>query len=126
MNEEKLPNQNQDNSSSNQNQKDSLKDKNQKNTGMAIVAYIIFFIPLLTESKNDPFVKYHVKQGLLIFIGWILISIISWILPWQLGIIVTILNLSVFVLMIIGIMSAAKGEQKPLPIIGKFGEQFKF
>jgi uncharacterized membrane protein len=120
MNEEKLPDQNQTN------QKDSLKDKNQKNTGMAIVAYIIFFIPLLTDSKNDPFVKYHVKQGLLIFIGWILISIISWILPWQLGIIVTILNLGVFVLMIIGIMSAAKGEQKPLPIIGKFGEQFKF
>ncbi len=126
MNEEKLPNQNQDNLSSDQNKKDPLKDKNQKNTGMAIVAYIIFFVPLLTESKNDPFVKYHVKQGLLIFIGWILVSIISWILPWQLGIIVTIFNLLVFVLMIIGIMSAAKGEQKPLPIIGKFGEQFKF
>jgi len=117
MNEEKLPNQNQDNSSSNQNQKDSLKDKNQKNTGMAIVAYIIFFIPLLTESKNDPFVKYHVKQGLLIFIGWILISIISWILPWQLGIIVTILNLGVFVLMIIGIMSAAKGDPSSVNVL---------
>ncbi len=98
----------------------------QANTGMAILAYILFFIPLLTEAKKDPFVKYHVRQGLLIFIGWIVVSIISWILPWQLGIIVTFLDVCVFVLMIIGIMNAAKGEQKPLPVIGKFGEQFKF
>ncbi|MEK7580337.1 MAG: DUF4870 domain-containing protein [Patescibacteria group bacterium] len=98
----------------------------EKNTGMAILAYIIFFIPLLTEAKKDPFVKFHVKQGLLVFIAWIAASVISWILPWQLGIIAMLLRICVFVLMIIGIMSAAKGEQKPLPIIGKFAEQFKF
>ncbi|GAF91940.1 unnamed protein product, partial [marine sediment metagenome] len=42
--------------------------KKEKNTGMAIVAYILFFIPLLTDAKNDPFVKYHVKQGLSLFL----------------------------------------------------------
>jgi len=90
------------------------------------LAYILFFIPLLTGAKNDPFVKFHVKQGLLIFIGWVAVSIISWILPWQLGIIATILDICVLVLMVVGIMNAAKGEQKPLPAVGKFGEQFKF
>lgn len=35
--------------------------KKEKNIGMAVVAYILFFIPLLTDAKNDPFVKYHVK-----------------------------------------------------------------
>lgn len=98
----------------------------ERNTGMAILAYFLFFIPLLTEAKKDPFVKYHIKQGLLIFIGWIAVSIVSWILPWQLGIIATLLDICVLVLMIIGIMNAAKGKEKPLPIIGKFGEQFKF
>jgi len=97
-----------------------------KNTGMAILSYIIFFIPLLTDAKKDPFVKYHVKQGLLLFIGWIIIYIISMILPWRFGMIITLLNICLFVLMIVGIISASKGEQKPLPIIGKFGEQFKF
>jgi len=49
-----------------------LKTKTEeKNTGMAIVAYILFFIPLLTDAKKDPFVKYHVKQGLVIFLAWI-------------------------------------------------------
>ena len=98
----------------------------QKNTGMAILAYILFFIPLLTEAKNDPFVKYHVKQGLLVFIAWIVVGIISAILPWFLYWLDNLLSLCVVVLVILGITTAAKGEQKPLPIIGKFGEQFKF
>jgi uncharacterized membrane protein len=97
-----------------------------KNTGMAILAYIIFFIPLLTEAKNDHFVKYHVKQGLVLFIAGIAIGIIGTILPWQFGAIETLLRLCLFILMIVGIISASKGEQKPLPIIGKYGEQFKF
>ncbi len=98
----------------------------QKNTFMAIIAYIIFFVPLLTEAKKDPFVKYHIKQGLLLFIGWIAVSIIDYILPYYGWIIVRLLNLALFILMVVGIMSAAKGEQKPLPVIGKIGEQFKF
>lgn len=101
----------------------------EKNTGMAIVAYIIFFIPLLTDAKNDPFVKYHVKQGLALFITAIVIGIvdqflflipfIGWTLSWLIG-------LLIIVLFIVGILNASKGEQKPLPIIGKFGEKFKF
>jgi len=105
-----------------QSQKPLVKEKN---TGMAIVAYIIFFIPLLTESKNDPFVKFHVKQGLVLFIGEIIVGVISYILPWQLLMISRLLDLGLFALMIIGILNASKGEQKPLPVIGKFGEQFK-
>jgi len=100
-----------------------------KNVGMAVVAYILFFIPLLTEAKNDPFVKYHVKQGLALFIAaivvWIVnsillfIPILGWMLSW-------LFSLFLLILVIIGIMNAARGEQKPLPVIGKFGEKFKF
>ncbi|HOE15288.1 MAG TPA: hypothetical protein PLH82_01145 [Candidatus Paceibacterota bacterium] len=54
-------------------QEQSKSTVKEKNTGMAILAYILFFIPLLTDSKKDPFVKYHVKQGLVLFIGGILI-----------------------------------------------------
>ena len=97
-----------------------------KNTGMAILAYILFFIPLLTEAKNDPFVKYHIKQGAVLFIGWVLVSIVRMILPWELATVATLLDLGLFVLMVVGIMSASKGEQKPLPVVGKFGEQLKF
>jgi len=92
---------------------------------MAVIAYILFFIPLLTDSKNDPFVKYHVKQGLIIFIGWAIVWVIGSIFPWQLLMIIRLLNIFVFVLMIFGILNAIQGEKKPLPLVGKFGEQLK-
>ena len=40
------------------------------NNLMGIFAYlwILILIPFLTESKNDPFVKYHLKQGLALII----------------------------------------------------------
>ena len=47
------------------------------NTGMAVLAYILFFIPLLTDAKNDPFVKFHVKQGLVLFLANILVLIVA-------------------------------------------------
>ena len=47
-----------------------------KNTTMAIIAYIIFFVPLLTgDAKKDSFVKYHVKQGLVLFLLVVLINL---------------------------------------------------
>lgn len=97
-----------------------------KNTGMAILAYIIFFIPLLTDAKKDPFVKYHVKQGLVLFIAAVLVGIISSFLPWGLWIIVRLLDLAIIVWAVMGIIVASKGEEKPLPIIGVFAKNFKF
>lgn len=96
----------------------------EKNTGMAIVAYIIFFIPLLTESKNDPFVKFHVKQGLVLFLGWVAVAALSYVpvvmhFAW-------ILNLGLLVFMVIGIMNAVSGKKTPLPYIGHFAEKFDF
>ncbi|MDD5626302.1 MAG: hypothetical protein PHG83_04010 [Patescibacteria group bacterium] len=107
-------------------EENNQKPTQQKNTGMAIIAYLIFFIPLLTDAKNDPFVKYHVKQGLTLLIAGVIVGILSSFLPWSLYRISQLLNLFVFVLMIIGIMNASKGEEKPLPIIGKFADNFKF
>ena len=100
------------------------KKKKEKNIGMAVVAYIIFFIPLLTEAKNDPFVKYHVKQGLVLFIAGCLTMVVSWVPPihwfsW-------LLNIGMLVLFIIGVLNAVAGKEKPLPLIGKFSDSFKF
>lgn len=96
-----------------------------KNTGMAVVAYILFFIPLLTDAKNDPFVKYHVKQGLVLFICYIIVMILSAVLPYRLYMITWLLELFLFILFLIGVAGALKGEQKPLPLIGQFADKFK-
>ena len=93
----------------------------EKNTGMAVVAYILFFIPLLTDAKNDPFVKYHVKQGLVLFLAWVAVSIVSMVI-WMLS----ILNIGLLVLLVLGILNAVHGKEEPLPLIGQYASHFKF
>ena len=90
-------------------------------TAMAVVAYILFFIPLLTESKNDPFVMFHVKQGLVLLITGVAVSILGMI-P-ILGLLALPLNLVLFVLWIMGILNALNGEKKELPIIGQYASK---
>ncbi|MFH0857509.1 MAG: DUF4870 domain-containing protein [Candidatus Magasanikbacteria bacterium] len=101
----------------------------EKNRGMAVVAYILFFIPLLTDAKDSPFVKFHVKQSLVLLIfgigGWVISSFLMIIL---IGFVLYFfVSIAVLVLFIMGIINALNGEMKELPYIGHFaGEWFKF
>jgi len=92
----------------------------EKNKVVAALAYIIFFIPLLV-AQDSKYAMYHSNQGLLLFIAAIAINIIGSIIPiigWF--IILPIGNILILVLAIIGIINAAKGKAKQLPLIGKF------
>lgn len=93
-----------------------------QNTGMAVLAYIIFFIPLLTDAKEDPYVKYHVKQGIVLFISWIAIWIFSMVpvVGWLLAL---PLNIFLLILLIMGVLNAVNGNRKPLPLIGQYAKK---
>lgn len=102
-----------------------------KNIGMAVIAYILFFVPLLTgDAKKDAFVKYHVKQGLVLFILAVLINVIDRLIPYYLwftfGWVFSLFSLCLLVLLIVGIVNAVNGKQAPLPVIGRFADIFKF
>lgn len=104
-----------------------------KKTGnaMAVLAYlgILIIIPFVTEVKNDPFVKYHLKQGLALIIaevvGWIIAAFIGWIpvLGW---LIVFLFWIACLVLTIIGIINVLNGQEKELPWIGQYAKSFNF
>lgn len=92
---------------------------------IAIFSYlgILFLIPLLV-SKDKPFVQFHAKQGLVLFIAEVATAVIAWIpiLGWIAGFILWIIW---FVFSIMGIVNVVTGKQAPLPIIGKFAGKFK-
>ena len=90
----------------------------ENNKVMAVLAYIIFLIPLIA-AKDSPFAKYHTNQGLILFIGALVSSIIV-IIPVLGWIIAPIIALVITILSIIGIINALGGKAKELPIIGKF------
>ncbi|MDR0349065.1 MAG: hypothetical protein LBH90_06200 [Tannerella sp.] len=95
------------------------------NKVMAILAYfgILFIVPLLA-AKDSPFARFHANQGLVLFIGYIVVYIFCYIVLMispTIGLIAnSLLFLGLFVLAILGIINAAKGEMKELPVIGKF------
>jgi len=95
-----------------------------KNVGMAVLCYlgILVLIPLLTEAKNDPFVKFHIKQGLVLLIFEVILSVAAAIpiVGWIVGSVGWIISL---VLFIMGLVNAIGGVEKELPIIGKYGSK---
>jgi uncharacterized membrane protein len=98
---------------------------------MAIFAYlgILIVIPFLAGSYKDPFVKFHIKQGfaLIIFdvIGWIVALLIGWIAVIG-GLITSIWGVVSIILVIVGIINVLQSTEKELPLIGKYGDSFKF
>ncbi|MCF6240226.1 MAG: hypothetical protein L3J74_02635 [Bacteroidales bacterium] len=76
-----------------------------------IAAYILY------EKKKSEFNLFHLRQGLGLFIIWIINVILSNFLPAMLSLFI---YLAIAVFEIIGIILAVKGEQKELPLIGKF------
>jgi uncharacterized membrane protein len=94
----------------------------------AILGYILpflFFLPMLQEgSKNDPFARFHANQQLVILAVWLAVYVVSTVLfsmmYMPLFFLMPLINLALLVLAILGIINAAQGEMKPLPVIGKF------
>ena len=90
----------------------------EKNKVMAILAYILFFIPLLA-AKDSKFARFHTNQGLVLFLGGIIASVVA-VIPVIGWIVAPIAGLVITVLAIIGILNALNGRAKELPVIGKF------
>lgn len=105
---------------------------------MAILSYlgILIVVPFATGAKSDPFVKFHMKQGLALIILWIILSVLSTtasfvlsfipFIGFLIALLFPLLWLFAFILMIVGIVNAANSKTKLLPIIGSWGDKFNF
>jgi len=101
-------------------------DKKENKTLMGILAYIgpLVIVSYLV-AKDDPFVKFHIKQGLVL----VVIEVIVWVLAsimWSLFMFVNLINLAVLILAIIGIVNVVEGKEKELPFVGQFSRYFSF
>lgn len=110
----------------------------EKHKGVAILGYFFFVFPLLLAPQSK-FARYHANQGLLVFIVWCAAIITTVIIQviWSLlgessgpmamllallGCLLHVLPLALvvtpLVLMVMGIIHAANGEKRPLPLVG--------
>jgi uncharacterized membrane protein len=110
----------------------------QANKVYAVLAYlgILVLVPIF-GAKESRFARYHANQGLILLIAEIAYGVVAMILsvilsailvtgPGGFGIytllmgLIGLLSLAFAALAIIGIVNAAQGNYKPLPIIGKY------
>ncbi|MGI6404012.1 MAG: DUF4870 domain-containing protein [Oscillospiraceae bacterium] len=91
----------------------------EKNKTMAGLAYLLFFLPLLTcpESK---YAKFHANQSLVLLIAAIAGNVILGIIPVIGWLLLPIFGIGVFILGIMGLINGFGGKAKRLPLIGKF------
>ena len=95
-----------------------------QNKIFAVLAYfgILVLVPILA-AKESKFAMYHANQGLVLLIADIVVWVGFWVLAFVmpfLFLLSWIIWLGLLVLHIIGIVNAAQGETKPVPIVGGF------
>ena len=101
------------------------------NKAMAILSYfgLLVLIPLLA-AKNSRFARFHANQGLILLIaevvGTVGRSILSMVLKYipyiggmLSGLVSFVISAALLALAVIGIINAAQGKAKELPVIGK-------
>lgn len=81
----------------------------------AYLGLIFWLIGFLAGDKEGA--KFHLNQGLVLAIGYVILSVLAMI-P-VVNIVACIADVVLFVFSIMGIVSACKDEEKPLPLIGK-------
>lgn len=92
---------------------------------MGVFSYLgpLVIIPLVT-AKDDPFVKFHIKQGLVLLVIEVIIYAIGMV-TWQFWMFYRLVNLATLILSIIGIINVTQGKEKELPLVGSFAHNFK-
>lgn len=95
---------------------------------LGVFLTVIGFIIALAVKKNDKYVMYYGKQGLVLFIAWIIAWIAAMIFLWVpiIGhIVYYVLYLALLLLWVIGIIYSLSGEMKPIPYIGQYADMIK-
>lgn len=91
-----------------------------ENKIIAALSYVgvLFLIPLLAK-RESKFCQEHAKQGLVLFIAWIVGSFVFWfpIIGWFLLLVMFVLDLMAFI-------KCLSGEFWEVPVLGPFRKKF--
>ncbi|MFH0876300.1 MAG: DUF4870 domain-containing protein [archaeon] len=94
---------------------------------MAIIAYItwigLLIAFIMNNEKKNTFAKYHIRQSLLLVLAGLalgcvmIIPILGWLVGFAGGIFL-------LVLWIMGLIAAINGQEKEVPVLGKFAQEW--
>ncbi|MFA6511661.1 MAG: DUF4870 domain-containing protein [Patescibacteria group bacterium] len=91
-----------------------------ENRVIAALSYvgILFLLPMLLK-RDSKFAQFHAKQGLVLFIGWLIAIFVWWIF-----VIGWLYSMALLIFCIIGFVQAFTGKFYRLPLIADLSEKF--
>ncbi len=86
--------------------------------------WVLCLVPLFLK-RQSAYVQFHAKQGFLLFVAEIAISVVSVVpvLGWLVGFVGW---LAAVVLSVLGIMAALTGKEWVMPILGEYAKKLNF
>ncbi|MBI2550806.1 hypothetical protein HYV73_00470 [Candidatus Uhrbacteria bacterium] len=91
---------------------------------LAAISYLgILCVVVHLIEKNDAFVRFHARQGIVLLVLWValwvgmLVPVLGQIV-WLVG------SICVGILMLVGFIKALTGEWYTLPVVGKYAEEY--
>jgi len=103
------------------------KEDIEKNKTLSILAYLswLVLVPLFA-AKDSPFARFHCNQGIVLAIAEIVVGVALGLLGmipyvgWVFTILGSLVGLVCLLLAVFGIVNAANGKAKELPLVGGF------
>ncbi|MEK6967346.1 MAG: DUF4870 domain-containing protein [Nanoarchaeota archaeon] len=99
----------------------------------AILSYlgILLLIPLLVVKKKDEFIKFHLRQGIVLLIVEVIFAIAAqffgflFFLGWIIWPLVSLCWLAILIVSIVAIIKAIQGEMWKIPVISNYTSMIK-
>lgn len=83
----------------------------------AFVAYLFFFLPLLSKHRKSKFVWYHLKQAFVLFILSVVAYFLAGLTDWLF--LRFLIFSSIFILWCFGAVNVLLGKKRALPVVGR-------
>jgi uncharacterized membrane protein len=93
---------------------------------LGVFLTVIGFLIVLLTKKDNKYAMFYAKQGLILFIVYVVIAIsvaILTIVPFIGGVVSMILWIVFVILWLIGLIYALSGEMKDIPFVGEYARK---
>ncbi len=97
----------------------------EKHKGVACLSYVflLFLVPLLTV-KESKFAQFHAKQGMILFIVWMVFDLVLGVIPLVGWMLLPVANLFFIIVSIIGILKTLEGSAWEIPGVSYISKKY--
>ena len=93
--------------------------KDEKFRAALSYVFVLFLLPL--AKRDSEFCQFHAKQGLVLFLTWVLVSFVIWI-----PIVGWIAWVAMLTVNIVAIKKTLEGQKWELPFLGKYAKKINW